>query len=179
MVARDLLEAFDRFLESRGMQLEAVVVGGTALNLLGVVSRVTEDCDILSPVLPLGVLEAARTFAAEVRASGDVLRDDWLNNGPAALADQLPSDWSSRLQPGFAGRALVLRSLARSDLLRSKLFALCDRALDLGDCLALAPSETELASILPWVQRQDTHPGWPAHVEATFQNLARRLGHGV
>jgi hypothetical protein len=83
------------------------------------------------------------------------------------------------LQPAFKGRALVLEALSRLDLLRSKLFALCDQGLDIADCVALAPSAEELASILPWLEQQDTNPGWPAHVRATFGDLARRLGHGV
>ncbi len=47
----DVLETitgFDAFLLERGMALEAVVIGGAALNLLGVVSRRTKDCDVLS-----------------------------------------------------------------------------------------------------------------------------------
>jgi hypothetical protein len=43
--------AFDAYLAARGLGFEAVVVGGTALNLLGVISRATQDCDILDPQL--------------------------------------------------------------------------------------------------------------------------------
>jgi hypothetical protein len=118
---RETLAAFDAYLAARGLRLEAVVVGGTALNLLGLVSRPTND----------------------------------------------------------TGRALVLASLGRLDLLRSKLFALCDRGLDLGDCMALAPTAEELARILPWLEQQDTNPNWPAHVRSTFADLAGRLGHGI
>jgi hypothetical protein len=114
-----------------------------------------------------------------MRGRGQILADDWLNNGPASLAGQLPFDWKSRLQPAFSGAAISLQALGREDLLRSKLFALCDRAIDLPDCLALAPTADELAAILPWLERQDTNPGWPAHARETMQDLARRLGHGV
>lgn len=96
-----------------------------------------------------------------------------------ALADQLPSDWSKRLQSIFAGVALTLRCLSREDLLRSKLFALCDRGLDLGDCLAMAPTAQELRDLTPWVEAQDANPGWPAHVRVTLDDLAGRLNHGV
>jgi hypothetical protein len=112
MTPRETLEAFDRYLTDRGLRLDAVVIGGAALNLLGVISRATKDCDIL-------------------------------------------------------------------DLLRSKLFALCDRGFDLGDCLALAPTADELGAILPWVEQQDGNPDWPAHVRATLAALGRKLGHGV
>ena len=65
------------------------------------------------------------------------------------------------------------------DLLRSKLFALCDRALDLPDCVALAPTPGELDAILPWLEERDGNPEWPTHVRAVLDDFARRLGHGV
>ena len=65
------------------------------------------------------------------------------------------------------------------DLLRSKLFALSDRGFDLGDCLALVPTAGELRAILPWLEQQDGHRGWPAHVRETLADVGRRLGHGV
>jgi hypothetical protein len=176
---KQVVSAFDSFLAERGLRLEAVVIGGAALNLLGVVSRPTRDCDILHPTLPEMILEAARAFAAQLRGGGEVLRDDWLNNGPSSLADVLPAGWRERLQPAFSGRALLLHSLGRQDLLKSKLFALCDRGTDLADCLALAPTADELRAAVSWLEAQDAHPDWPAHVRATLEGLARRLGHGV
>ena len=86
MTPRETLEAFDRYLSGRRLRLEAVVIGGAALNLLGIISRATKDCDILDPPLPSAIIEAARSFAAESRRHGDALQDDWLNNGPASLA---------------------------------------------------------------------------------------------
>ncbi|HMG57353.1 MAG TPA: hypothetical protein VK601_27830, partial [Kofleriaceae bacterium] len=82
-------------------------------------------------------------------------------------------------QEAFSGVAIELRCLGRMDLLRSKLFALCDRGFDLGDCLALTPAADELAAILPWLEQQDGNPDWPAHVRATLADLGTRLGHGV
>ncbi len=84
-----------------------------------------------------------------------------------------------RLQPAFSGHALHLQTLGRSDLLKTKLFALCDRGLDLPDCIALRPTAVELEDARPWVEEQDLNPDWPTHVRATFADLARRLGHGI
>ena len=179
MRPRETLLAFDSYLAERGLRLDAVVVGGAALNLLGVISRPTKDCDILSPPLSSEIVEAAKMFAAARRQTGDAISDDWLNNGPAALVRQLPADWRDHLQQVFNGRAVQLKSLGRQDLLRSKLFALCDRALDLSDCLALAPTREELAALLPWLEEQDGNPGWPAHVRETFVDLQQRLRHGI
>jgi hypothetical protein len=179
MWPRQILTTFDRYLGDRGLHLEAVVIGGAALNLLGVVSRQTKDCDILHPSLPTEIVEAARSFAADMRSRGELLQDDWLNNGPASLAQVLPARWQARLQTVFTGGALLLRCLGREDLLRSKLFALCDRGIDLADCLALAPTADELQAIRPWLEQQDTNPGWPSHARETTADLARRLGHAV
>ena len=85
----ELLVSFDRYLAKRHLHFEAVTIGGAALNLLGVVSRLTKDCDILYPEIPRDIAEASRAFATEVRARGDTLQNDWLNNGPASLANQL------------------------------------------------------------------------------------------
>lgn len=43
------LRRFDQFLATRGLRLDAVVVGGSALALLGITARQTRDCDILFP----------------------------------------------------------------------------------------------------------------------------------
>ena len=55
---------FDRYLEARGLRFDAVVIGGAALNLLGVVSRLTKDCDILFPEIPNEIAKALTKFRA-------------------------------------------------------------------------------------------------------------------
>jgi hypothetical protein len=179
VIPRETIDAFDQYLADRGLAMEAVVLGGAALALLGIISRPTDDCDVMHPVIPPEIATAASSFAAERTSAGEPLEDDWFNNGPASLARVLPPGWEDRLEPLFAGVALRLRSLGRSDLLRSKLFALCDRALDLADCIALAPTAAELAELIGWVEYQDANPDWPAHVRGTLADRARRLGHAV
>lgn len=179
MDPRKTLERFDRFLTDLGLELDAVVVGGAALALLGVVSRTTRDCDILHPALAPQIRRAAAQFALASRAIGEALDDDWLNDGPVTLGPLLPEGWQARTEPVFVGRAIRLRSLGRLDLLRSKVFALCDRGIDLGDCLALAPTAHELADILPWLVDQDANPDWPTHARTVVADLSQRLGHGL
>jgi hypothetical protein len=113
-------------------------------SVLRVIDRPTKDVDVMHPQLPGVVADAARAFAAAERKSGVMLSDEWLNNGPQSLATILPVGWEGRLQPAFAGRAITLATLGRADLLKTKLFALSDRGTDILDCVALAPSATEL-----------------------------------
>lgn len=106
-------------------------------------------------------------------------QNDWLNNGSIQLGEVLPAGWRERVQRIFEGQALVLSTLGRLDLLKSKLFALCDRGTDLPDCIALAPAAEELGECVPWLEARDGNELWPARVRATVADLARRLGHGV
>ena len=179
MKIEEMIEAFDSYLHERELRFEAVAIGGAALNLLGVISRFTRDCDILDPNIPNDVLSAAKDFAATVRKEGGALRDDWFNNGPKSLTRTLPKTWVENLQPLFNGKALKLRTLGRSDLLKSKLFALCDRGTDRDDCLLLKPTKAELIEALPWVKDQDANVDWPQHVDETIAELAEVLGYGL
>ncbi len=179
MLPRPTIEAFDAWLEERSLRFEAVVIGDSALGLLGITDRQTRDVDVLHPELPDEVALAARAFAAHMRDKGVALADDWLNNGPMQVAGVLPEGWQLRLQVAFDGQLLKLLTLGRADLLKTKLFALCDCGTDLGDCLALAPAADELEHAEPWVKDQDANPLWPDHVQATLDDLRRRLGHGV
>ena len=177
MEPKHIIELFDRFLAARSCPFEAVCIGGTALALLGVVTRETQDCDVLSPLIPEQIKKLSAEFAREVSGSGLPLKMDWLNNGPQSLLRDLPAGWADRLQLAFKGSALTLRTLGRNELLQSKLFALCDRAVDRADCIALNPTRAELTSILPWLEQRDANPQWPQHVRETLTELATALGY--
>jgi hypothetical protein len=179
LLPRPTISAFDHWLHERILRLDTVVVGGSALVLLGVTDRQARDVDVLVPDLADDVREAARSFAASVRSQGSELADEWLNNGPAQPAEILPEGWQSRVRSIYAGRALTLRTLGRGDLLKTKLFALCDRGTDLADCIALAPNAAELSEARVWLFEQDAHNLWGEHVTSTLTNLGTRLGHGI
>ena len=176
MKPRETIDQFDLFLARQGLSLSAVIIGGAALSLLGVISRETRDCDVLYPQLPDAILQAQAAFAADMRGRGIPLQDDWLNNNPMPIAALLPEGWLCRTQVAYQGTAVKLLSLSREDILLTKLFAYCDRGTDLGDCLALKPTADELQTALPWIAKQDAHPDWPHHVEQSIRELGRRLG---
>lgn len=179
MTPKQTLDAFDQWLQARGLSFEAVVVGGSALALLGIIDRPTRDVDVLFPGVSNDIAEAARRFAAEMSARGQRLDPDWVNAGPAQVAAALPAGWERRLRPLFDGEAIRLQTLAQNDLLLTKLFALCDRGTDLADCIALAPSADALRHAENWLLQQDASEVWPALVRDTLRHLAQRLGHAL
>ena len=153
--------------------LSVVIIGGAALNLLGVVSRTTRDVDVVamtsSPgqalVAPANPLPAPLVKAVETVARDLGLAPNWLNRGPA-------SQWEIGLPPGFADR-LHWRSFGplhvgiadRFDLIHFKLEAAADQPSaeanrHLEDLLALRPSDSDLDAAVAWVKEKNVGPGY-------------------
>lgn len=174
MLPRATIEAFDQHLIAAGLRLEAVVIGGSALALLGLIHRETRDFDVLAPELPAAISSAAKAFAAEQRKRAAELIDDWLNNGPKQLTQVLPKDWRLRVRPLLMGTALILDTLGRADLLKTNSSRCATAAPTFR-----TPTASDLAEALPWVVFQDANPDWPPHVEATLNDLKKRLAHRV
>jgi hypothetical protein len=172
---KDVLRAFDQYLHQKHLSFEATIIGGAALIVLGIVDRQTKDVDCLDPKIPQNIKAASVEFSKlypELK-----LQEDWLNNGPDSLKSDLPKDWSMRVQEVFKGKALKITALGRSDFLKTKLFAYCDRQIDLSDCIAMRPSHAELAESLAWVLDRDVNELWPDHVLKSFKILANRCGY--
>lgn len=170
-----LIEEFDSFLKDRGLSFQCIVVGAASLILLDIIDRRTKDCDVLDPKIPEDVKKASVDFARMKTNQGYDLPEDWLNNGPESLLETLPSNWRKHTRPIYDGEAIRLLTLGRLDLLRSKLFGLCDRGTDLEDCISLNPTEEELNAVIDWVKNQDANPRWPDHVDEQFGVLRERL----
>lgn len=148
MNPKETLIKFDKYLADRRLEFETIVIGGSALALLGIITHETQDCDVLDPGIPSDIAEAARQFTREIADEKQSLKEDWLNNAPESLKGILPKGWRVRLEKLYSGKALKLHTLGRSDLLKTKLFAFCDRGQDLQDCIALRPSREELRDAL-------------------------------
>ncbi|MCG8556267.1 MAG: DUF6036 family nucleotidyltransferase [Proteobacteria bacterium] len=73
MYPEQVVPQFDAYLAEQGLRYEAVVIGGAALSLLGVVSRTTDDCDVLDPQIPESIREAARAFCLRTLGRLDLL----------------------------------------------------------------------------------------------------------
>lgn len=169
----EIIPLFDNYLSERQLAFSAIAIGGAALSILGVVSRSTRDVDLLEPMIPEPVAAAARSFAAK-----HALSADWFNSGPTSLLQHLPPNWRARVQLLYAGKSLHLSTLGRIDLIRSKLWAMCDRMRDVEDLVALKPDDQEVELAVAWVKPLDLNPNWPHHVETMALALLRRLGRG-
>ncbi len=172
---KEVISAFDEYLYQHNLRFQATIIGGAALIVMNIVSRVTQDVDCLDPDIPVEIINASKEFARKHPQL--YLAQDWLNNGPVDLKQHLPSGWKLRLQDIFQGKAIHFQTLGRPDLLKTKLFACCDRDLDFEDCIKLKPSKEELADALPWVIKQDTNPLWEKRVRLVFKNIEETLNH--
>jgi hypothetical protein len=174
---KDVLAAFDKFLEERDLRFRGTVIGGAALIMMGIIDRATKDVDCLEPALPNNIKDAAREFGARYKGPGAPLHDEWLNNGPESLIRDLPKGWEKRRISLFKGRRLKLLTLGRIDLLRAKIFAFCDRQQDYQDCLAMKPTARELRTVYPWLKDRDLNELWPEHARRSLKAIAKGLGY--
>ncbi len=183
------LQRVGELLDAAGERHAIVIVGGAALNLLGIVGRTTRDVDILAfgrrsgrawrlqpPRVPF-----PEQLAAAIRTVGrDMgLADDWLNTGPAL-------QWKQGLPRGLAGRvkwrryaALHVGIIGRPDLIRLKLYAAADDhpgGRHVGDLVALDPTDAELRAAARWVKTQDVGPAFPNLVDQVVEYLGSRRG---
>ena len=59
----EIIASFDTYLAEQSLNFEAIVVGGAALALLGIITRTTRDVDLLTSPIPPIILRHAKEFA--------------------------------------------------------------------------------------------------------------------
>jgi hypothetical protein len=177
----DALFALAAFLEeAEASQETLVVIGGSALISLGLISRTTKDVDILAGVDierglidPRPMSEALQT-AAEKVAREMQLDPNWLNTGPAdQVLAGLPEGFLSRLSRREYGSALTIFLPDRFDLIHLKLFAIADQGQGRhsNDLAALQPTDGELLAAARWVLSQDAGESFPQIVRIALTDL--------
>jgi hypothetical protein len=185
------LQKLGELLALESQKYAIVVLGGAALNLLGIVERVTTDVDILAfahsvggktmglleppEPLPEPLVRAARTVARDLG-----LESEWLNTGPAL-------QWRSGLPPGIEQRirwrryaALQVGLVDRFDLIFFKLYAAADSegpgSVHYQDLLALKPNAEELDAAASWVKTQDASTHFHRVLQAVVNHVQADLG---
>jgi hypothetical protein len=155
-----VLTALAELLESAGELHHLVVIGGSGLVAIGVISRPTRDVDVVALEADGALISAHPLPPSLLAAAATVARDlgldrDWLNAKPASLLDhELPPGFRERLVSREYGPALRVSFASRADQICFKLDALIDRAepRDLADLRQLAPSPSELRDAARWAR---------------------------
>jgi hypothetical protein len=163
------LQAVGELLAVDDFRFGIVVIGGAALNLLGVVDRATRDVDVVAvtevpghPEIiarPPSPLPAALTAAITQVARDFELPENWMNTGPAG-------QWDVGFLQGFAARitwttygGLDVGLADRLDLICFKLDAAADQPTSnsrhFRDLVALNPSDREIGIASEWVHEQN------------------------
>ena len=168
--------------------VELVSCGGASLNLMGLVSRSTNDVDILC-VAQVGAKGEVRLqpgttmpapFADLVAEVGRELgmKEEWLNFGPAPLLDfGLPAGLETRLKRKSYGRCLALHVISRLDQIHLKLYATMAPKTrietHLGDLMDLEPTEAEARAAVDWLLHRKTS----ADFRRKLKQVLDRIGH--
>lgn len=168
-------------------QTELVVCGGSALIAARLVSRTTQDVDVVALMsgghlvsaepLPDYLLSSVSRVAAIMQ-----LPDDWLNNGPASqFRLGLPPGFGERLQKLQVGPRLTVYFIGRLDQVYFKTFASADRGgYHISDLKALAPTDDELQAAAEWCMEQDVSEGFRYILkemlrESGWENVSNRI----
>jgi len=125
------LETLGATLEARGHDFELVAIGGSALMLVGWITRPTKDLDIVAVVKDGDLVSGDPLPSDLVKASQDVgralgLAHNWLNAGPTELLRfGLPQGFRDRVETRRF-RALTLHLAGRFDQICFKVYAAAD-----------------------------------------------------
>lgn len=175
----ELLDALGEQLAARGAHAELVVIGGSALLAVGLISRPTRDVDIVALLSGQTLIEP-RPLPTELVAARDrVARDfglpeNWLNAAPADLLDfGLPDGFVERLERRDYGDALTVHFASRFDQIHLKLYAMVDQGAGKheADLRALEPTRDELLAAARWTRTHDPSEGFREQLVAALAYL--------
>lgn len=177
--AHDLLVALDEQLAATRDRFELVVIGGSALNALGLADRTTKDIDVVALRTDEGLVEAKPLPDSLVAARNRVARDfdvseGWLNAGPADLLRWgLPEGFIDRLTRRSYGSHLIVHFAGRVDQIHFKLYAAADQrgGRHEDDLRALEPTQDELVAAARWTRTQDPSEGFLQMLEEKLADL--------
>lgn len=184
----DALSALGAFLEEAQAEPESfVLIGGSALLALGLITRTTRDADIMAGVDlhkglvdPRPMSDALRDAALRVAREYD-LEANWLNTGPAdQVLAGLPEGFLDRLSPRTYGSRLTIHLPDRYDLIHLKLFAAVDQGMGrhVTDLAALSPTDPEILAAARWVLTQDAGEAFPLIVRNALTQMGyERISH--
>ncbi len=178
------LTALSEQLGETDSNLEMVVCGGAALNIMGYVNRTTIDVDIMAFVNQDRSLQKnCRVYNQLCRAAGRVRKDfnlpaDWLNTGPSDIMDLgIPDGLMERVKTFRYGQNLIVHFLDRYDQIHFKLYAATDNSrasVHYRDLLLLEPTEEEILKAAKWAVTHDVSKEFKLLLKDLLVNMGFR-----
>ena len=173
------LTALGEQLALTGDSAHLVVIGGSGLLAINVISRSTQDVDVVAleqdgRLVPAQPLPAPIADAAALVARDLGLEPNWLNPGPTSLLDLgLPDGFADRLSKRDYGPALRVSFASRIDQIHLKLYAAADRRepRDFADLRHLAPTDQELRAGARWARTHNMPGPFDDALARTLANL--------
>jgi hypothetical protein len=156
-----------------------VVCGGAALQVAGLVTRTTEDIDVVASVVD-GKDVDPEPFSAPLKEAirrvgvDHGLPEDWLNSGPRENQRLgLPEGLLERAVTREYGPLLRVRFIDRVDQIHFKLYASVDQGLGkhVDDLRALNPAPDEMEAAALWAMTHDVSPDFRLMLLQALQAL--------
>jgi hypothetical protein len=169
---RKTLDLLNFYLEKNGLNRTFIICGGASLILQGIITRGTQDVDIVGPKIDDRLEEAAVYVASQLG-----LNPNWLNCAPRGLARDMTPGWEERIFEVYNSSCLIVHSISREDMIFAKFYAYCDRQKDLQDLLDLKVTKSEVEKAAQMTVQKDAHPLWPKYVKEQELQLKQRLGY--
>jgi Nucleotidyltransferase of unknown function (DUF6036) len=175
-----LLSALAEQLGAQGESYELLVVGGSALITLGLVSRTTVDVDVIgvrgdAGFVPADPLPEPLRLARDRVARDFSIDPEWLNARAADIVRfGLPEGFEDRVETRPYPPSLMVHFASRYDLIHFKLHALVDRGpggKHEDDLRALEPTREELLAAARWAMTHDPSEGFRQELEHALRYL--------
>ena len=160
-----------------------VVCGGSALIALNLVTRSTNDVDVVAMVSENGELFSPVPFPEILAEAVDEvatlleLQADWLNYGPSSnsgglFQTGLPDGLLQRAHQSEYGDYLQVFFIDRRDQVFFKVFAAADRlGVHVDDLVALNPTSEEMEAAALWCITHDPSDGFRGILISMFEEL--------
>ena len=174
-----IFSALEQQLSGGKAGFELVVIGGSALQALGLIERATKDVDLVAlrednrlrsaKPLPDALAEAAARVARDFGLSAN-----WLNAGPTDLLTLgLPAGFEERVSTRVYGPSLIAHFAGRLDQIHFKLYAMVDQGggRHESDLRALSPTGQELQRAAEWARTHDPSKPFSEQLKKALQIL--------
>jgi hypothetical protein len=176
---RQALFVLGDILSDRNLHFEIVAIGGGGLMLLGMITRLTKDLDVVALIdkgdfisarlLPKPLMEAITEVGMALE-----LGKNWINSGPTDLFSMgLPEGFAARMDTQRYG-GLIIHLAGRFDQICFKLYAAVDHgphSKHFADLKSLQPTFNELDIAAKWCKTHDVSEEFSMNLSEALAEL--------